>query len=407
MKRVYVFATLALILAATVGQGQNRSIRFSEKKWTEILAQAGAEKKLVFLDAYASWCGPCKWMAANMFTNDTIADFFNRSFVCASIDMEKGEGINLSKTYKIKAYPSLLFISPDGQVVHKRVGAPRKTQDYINMGLIAMNPDEGYAAYAKRYSNGETDPLFIRNYLQRLTEAYENPADVLTRYFQTQKDEDLFSRINWSIIYSFVGDPDSRAFVFLVKNQQKFGSLYSKDSVDSKISEVYTRALMQYSRNNSGANADYDALKQKVLNSGYPGAEKIVFTSDLNNCLSQHQTDKYLTLAAQNADKYYGNDYMMLNNTAKTVLQLTARVDSAKARTYLEKALSWADKSVSIKATCENYDTRAQILLRLGRRPEAIESENMAISLARKQNTPSVQYEETLKQMTKSAPGKN
>jgi len=51
----------------------------SISQWQDIVAMAKQENKLIFLDAYASWCGPCKWMAANMFTNDTIADYYNKN----------------------------------------------------------------------------------------------------------------------------------------------------------------------------------------------------------------------------------------------------------------------------------------------------------------------------------------
>jgi thiol:disulfide interchange protein len=108
---------------------QNRSIRFIEKPWQEIVAMAKKENKLIFLDAFASWCGPCKWMAENMFTNDTVADYYNTAFICASIDMEKGEGLTLRQRYGVRAYPSLIFINSDESMVHEKVGAPQKVRE--------------------------------------------------------------------------------------------------------------------------------------------------------------------------------------------------------------------------------------------------------------------------------------
>ncbi len=35
--------------------------------WKEIQAKAKAENKYIFMDAFTTWCGPCKYMAANIF----------------------------------------------------------------------------------------------------------------------------------------------------------------------------------------------------------------------------------------------------------------------------------------------------------------------------------------------------
>ena len=61
---------------------QNRSIVFREGNWEKILKQAKKEKKLIFVDCYTSWCGPCKMLAKNVFTQDKVADFYNTEFVC-------------------------------------------------------------------------------------------------------------------------------------------------------------------------------------------------------------------------------------------------------------------------------------------------------------------------------------
>lgn len=59
-------------------EAQNRSISFEQtKEWKKIVKKAKKEKKLIFVDCYTSWCGPCKMLAKDVFTRDTVADFFN------------------------------------------------------------------------------------------------------------------------------------------------------------------------------------------------------------------------------------------------------------------------------------------------------------------------------------------
>ena len=80
--------SLLLILIISQQAFSQYSIKFEESSFASILAKAKAEKKLVFMDAYASWCGPCKLMEKNVFTDKNVADFYNKNFVNARIDME-------------------------------------------------------------------------------------------------------------------------------------------------------------------------------------------------------------------------------------------------------------------------------------------------------------------------------
>lgn len=79
--------------------------------------------KLIFIDAYASWCGPCKKMAATSFKDAEVAEIYNDKFINLKIDCEKdADGPEVSRLYKIKAYPTLLIIDGNGKLVKQIVG---------------------------------------------------------------------------------------------------------------------------------------------------------------------------------------------------------------------------------------------------------------------------------------------
>lgn len=131
MKKTNLILSSISILLITIAVGlssfslsnkESKGINFFEGNFKAAQAKAKAEKKLIFLDAYAAWCGPCKRMAANVFTDAAVGDYFNKNFVNLKIDMEKGEGVQLSKQYQVQYFPTLFFIDANGKVVKQIVG---------------------------------------------------------------------------------------------------------------------------------------------------------------------------------------------------------------------------------------------------------------------------------------------
>lgn len=115
-----IFSTLLLFF---VKQVQAQNIDFTKGTWDEVLAKSKKENKLVFIDIYAVWCGPCKGMAKNVFTQKKVADHFNLKFVNYMIDAEKSEGIKLAEKYQVASFPTYLFVDSDGNLVYKIEGA--------------------------------------------------------------------------------------------------------------------------------------------------------------------------------------------------------------------------------------------------------------------------------------------
>ena len=130
--RLFLGSLFVILSAWKPAQAQG--ISFESSNWQTILNKAKTEKKLVFLDAYTSWCGPCKAMQARVFPDKKHGEFFNTQFVNAKIDMEAGEGPKLAAKYPIQGYPTLLFIDPvSGRVVESVLGY-RSADQLLKLG---------------------------------------------------------------------------------------------------------------------------------------------------------------------------------------------------------------------------------------------------------------------------------
>jgi len=112
-------------------------IVFIEDDWNAALKQAAAQHKYIFVDAYATWCGPCKMLKATTFKNKKAAEFYNKNFINVAIDMEKGIGPQLAAQWRMEAYPTLIIFNSKGEAVLGTVGFI-KAPDLIRFGEAAL-----------------------------------------------------------------------------------------------------------------------------------------------------------------------------------------------------------------------------------------------------------------------------
>lgn len=120
MKKL-IFA-MVFLMAGMAAFGQTKGVQFEEKSMSELLQMAKEQNKPVFIDIYTTWCGPCKYMSNNVFTQQRAGDYFNENFINAKFDAEKGEGIQVAKEYGVRAYPTFIIIDPDGKEIGKVIG---------------------------------------------------------------------------------------------------------------------------------------------------------------------------------------------------------------------------------------------------------------------------------------------
>lgn len=195
-----IFFTIAILLFSwnVFSQG----IQFEIGSWKEVLQKAKQENKLIFVDLYTTWCGPCKKMAAETFPQQAVGDYFNKNFVNYKIDAEKGEGPELAGKYEVSAYPTLVFVNAASELVYKFMGV-RTADKLIAEGekavrLYALAPS--IAAMEKEYEQGKRGKVFLGEYYALLKESGAGGGIVLNEYLKCLSDEELLLEENVSNI---------------------------------------------------------------------------------------------------------------------------------------------------------------------------------------------------------------
>ena len=223
MKKIFSLIIFSVIVSA-FAMSQD-GIEFNNEDWNSILAQATKENKLVFVDAYTVWCGPCKKMARDVFPQKEVGEFYNKKFINVQMDMEKGEGLSFAQKYNVNVYPTLLFVAGDGSLVHRSAGY-KDSPEFIELGNAALDPAKRISSLNKRYENGDRDPDFLKSYATVLYQAYDGShVPVVDAYLETQSDWNTDENMN--IIFQYVNDPNSKLFDHMVENKslyvEKFG----------------------------------------------------------------------------------------------------------------------------------------------------------------------------------------
>ncbi len=125
---VLFVAVIAVVMMSSFA-GKDKGIEFSKITLEKAKKESSKTGKLIFIDAYTDWCGPCKRMAATTFKNPEVGELFNKNFINMKVEMEKdADRIEIAKRYRVSAYPTMLIIDGDGNLVKSVIGFKTKAQ---------------------------------------------------------------------------------------------------------------------------------------------------------------------------------------------------------------------------------------------------------------------------------------
>lgn len=224
-------------------------IKFEKSTFGEALVKAKNENKLLFIDCYTSWCGPCRMMANQVFTLPEVGAFFNVRFINIKMDMEKGEGKDLAKKYNITGYPTMMLLDGDGNIVQRLVGA-RNDKELMRVVSEASNPETGYAASKAAYEKGVRTGTVIMGYTRAMKESGElNDAqikEIIDDFFAGLSDDQFCDMQNWPLIQSEVKDVHSKGFTKILALHDELANQNSVEAVNKKIEKIVFPFFLRY-----------------------------------------------------------------------------------------------------------------------------------------------------------------
>ncbi len=358
------------LLAVAALMAQQGGMKFTERAWSDILAKAKASDQIIFMDAYTTWCGPCKMMSKNVFTDKEVGDYYNANFINVKMDMEKGEGIDLASKYEVRAYPTLLFIDGDGAIVHRAVGY-HEAAAFVELGKKAKDPTSRISGMKARYAAGDRNPDFLQTYTETLYNAMDGGfGDAAASYLATQSDWN--TQENVQFIFQYLENADSKLFDHLLKNKATFEQTFGKEVVMGKVEQLIAQKVLGSDQPDLKA---ADALYAKA----YPeSAGEMSARFRMNYYQMTGDVDNFSKSAVAFFDKYPSKDMMQLNNVA------WAFYESVSDKAMLKKAVEWSKASIKLDAQYFNSDTLAALYYKIGDKKKAKKAALAAIEIAKK-----------------------
>lgn len=167
--------------------GASAQTDFRHISFTEAKAAAQTENKLIFIDFYTSWCGPCKLLAKEVFPTKEAGDYLNSNYVCLKIDAEKEEGPALARQYGVEAYPTLVVAKADGEMIGSFAGY-KPTSEFIAAVKMCANPEMTPERVKERYEGGERNTELVIAYSAVIRDESRNYEKGLSRATQVLDD---------------------------------------------------------------------------------------------------------------------------------------------------------------------------------------------------------------------------
>lgn len=332
-------------------------ISFNHASWEEVLEVANKQNKLIFVDCYTSWCGPCKMMAKTTFTEKEVGTFFNQHFVNVKLDMEKEPGIALKKKFGVSAYPTLLFLGANQNIVHKSVGALNK-EELLKFANEALDGSATLSGYHKKYrEKGVSDLDFVVDYLKKLEAAGEKKiiVEVVNAYFKELDKEELLKQQNWNLLKKYVHNTGNLAFQYLLKNQESFIETYGKKEVEDKVYFTFLRQGNQLcDKEESGSYTLNKERKQSFLNdlqeSQVRDKEMIRAYSKISTTRTLNDWPAYVAAVS----KYLQSG--IIDKGAMSLYNYALPVNRAvKEESLRKEAATWCDMGIKIDGLSQGY----------------------------------------------------
>src|SRR4051812_16754805 len=165
MKQLILLICL-LLSSPLLAQSQTEKPFQHFENWKAVLSEAKAKKKNIFIDAYTTWCGPCKQMDKEVYTSPDIMGYIDSNFIAVKVQMDQSPNDSpeikawyndaklMMANFNIKAFPSFIFLDTDGNLIQVYLGY-QPVAEFLSTLKEANDPQKSFSNQIGQYKKGK------------------------------------------------------------------------------------------------------------------------------------------------------------------------------------------------------------------------------------------------------------
>lgn len=344
MKKLMLIMLLAALTCAATAQ-----TNFRDLSYAEALQTAKTENKMLFMDFYTSWCGPCKMMAKEVFPQEKVGNFLNDRFVCIKIDAEKGEGVELARRYKVDAYPTFIGVNVNEKEMLRIVGY-EYPDAFISKIDRLLDPDKTPERMQERYEEGERTPDLIRAYAAlKLEESFmgtkkdklEEASRIVKDYFNELDETARLAPENLFIYIQHVFAPTDEITRYMVEHRGDFAPELQLE-LNARFPLLYDMYMMDYfSGSTSFSSSDYEQAKKDIVVLGLNQDKHLNLIFKFIECYESGNLNAYLSLCEKEFKHLNENAQNSLLMALPTLVDTDDQKILKHAVEFVRHALPW------------------------------------------------------------------
>lgn len=344
--------TLTLILLLVNISLYGQGIEFFNGTYAEAKALANQNNKNIFVDAYTTWCGPCKRMVKETFTDSKVGAYFEQNFIAIQIDAENESESEFFSEYTATAYPSLFWLDNNGDLLDIHIGF-LDASGFLEATKLALEKNlmANYKSLEKRWHNEDRTFELYKEYSNI---AYKvNPSigqTIAEEYIYGLTEKELLTPESFSVLQSFMRrGMNNDLFIMLVKNWDHY--MTASESPEEDWSRLYSSIVRIASIHRN--NKDIEAYNQQVKHLEeleFQHKDLFLESIELENLLFDKKYSDGIDKMIELTNKYSDKSFLYDNYYYTLILSdyfLRDEVDLKEA----EKLISFTRKNAKIKAT--------------------------------------------------------
>ncbi len=379
---------LFFVLLTSFSLEAQTGVNFSEITWEEAQIQSKQEGKLIFVFGYVTWSEPCAVMDEYTFGDAEVGSYFKNQFINIRMDMEDFPGVSIAEDLGITAFPALLFVNDQGEVVHRGCGA-LDADELLSLGEKAKG-ENNLSELLKRYNQGEKSLDLIKLLSENLESACMDREWIAERYFD-QTDRNLWmDETSWVMLNLNVSDPYSEPFQYLMSYHDMFALKYGKDTVDAKIYNVLIDQLIGIYEGEDLTYFATQSLRHLMRQIDFNDKSELVSLVELKKADLKNDWKNFAIYASKVVVEQQVTDPDQLNEFAwKFYLHVPEKE-------HLENARKWMEQVLDQYPYATFYDTYASLSFKIGDQKEAIKYGKKALQAAEVQGEDLFHYKNQL-----------